>query len=172
MLKPAFVLPSPSAAGVRDSSEEIPGQICSQLEGNNKPGGTMSSRTGIESEYITFRLPEGGQLSSVYPTPMSSGGEADAFDLGGEVDVRGCIVLEEGSMLPCIAQVVTGLGEGVGMRRLLDIVWPMGCAETRTDIWLLRGSTSMRVSSTGSGVCVDEEGRYGLARERAKAMLL
>ena len=34
--------------------------------------------------------------------------------------------------------------------------------ETEADISLSSGSVSVRVSSTGNGVCVDEEGRSGL----------
>ena len=47
-------------------------------------------------------------------TAMPAGGEADALDLGEGLDVEGCVALE-GSMLPCIAQVVTEPGEMVGM---------------------------------------------------------
>jgi len=102
MLKPAFALPSPLAAVARiDECDSV---------------GSMSSGTGVGGEDSTFRLPEGVQLSSVCPTATSCGGEADAFDLGGGLDVEGCIVLEEESMLPCIEQVVTRLGEVVIIR--------------------------------------------------------
>ena len=49
-----------------------------------------------------------------------AGGGADALDMGEGLDVEGSVVLE-GSMLPCIAQVVTGPGEVVG-RRLSSVV--------------------------------------------------
>jgi hypothetical protein len=57
----------------------------------------------------------------VCPTAMPAGGEAGAFDLGEGLDVEGCVVLE-GSTLPCNAQVVTGLGEVVGIRRSSVVV--------------------------------------------------
>ena len=53
-------------------------------------------------------------LSEESTTAIPAGGEANAFGLGEGVDVDGWIVLE-GSMLSCIAQVVTGLGEVLGM---------------------------------------------------------
>jgi hypothetical protein len=93
------------------------GQIESWPENSNKPVGRMASRTGKgEGEDRMFRSPGGVQLGAVCPTAMPAGGEADVFDLGEGLDVEGCVVLE-GSMLPCIAQVVTGLSEMVGMRR-------------------------------------------------------
>ena len=102
---------------------------------------------------------------------MPAGGEADALDLGEGLDVEGCVALE-GSMLPCIAQVVTGPGEMVGMWRPSVVVWPMTGVETETDIWLSSGSVSRMVSSTGNGACVDEEGGSGLAREGTTAGML
>ena len=78
--------------------------------------GSVPSRTGgREDEDKTCRSPR-VRLSSVHPTAMPAGGEADAFDLGEGLDVEGCVVLD-GSMLPCIAQVVIGPREVVGRRR-------------------------------------------------------
>ena len=79
--------------------------------------GSVPSRTGgREDEDKMCRSPERVRLSSVCPMAMSAGGEAAAFDLGEGLDVEGCVVLD-GSMLPCIAQVVIGPREMVGRRR-------------------------------------------------------
>ena len=104
-------------------------------------------------------------------TAMPAGGEAAAFDLGEGLDVEGCVVLE-GSMLACIAQVVTGPGEMVGMWLPSVVVWPMTGVETETDIWLSSGSVSRMVSSTGNGACVDEEGVSGLVWKETSAGML
>ena len=52
---------------------------------------------------------------------MPAGGEADALDLVEGLDVEGWVALE-GSMLPCIAQVVIGPSNVVGRRRLSVVV--------------------------------------------------
>ena len=138
-------------------------------ENNNKPVGIMSLRTGKGAEDKTFRSPEGVRLSAVSPTAiMSTGGEADALDLGEGLEVEGCVVLE-GAVLPCVARVVTGLSDVVGMWRPLVVVRSMSRVETGTDIWLSRGSESVRVSLIGSGACVNKEGCSGLAREGRNA---
>ena len=55
------------------------------------------------------------------PTYLLRFNKANAFDLGEGRDVEGCIVLE-GSMLPCVAQVATGVCEVGGIRRLSFVV--------------------------------------------------
>lgn len=60
-------------------------------------------------------------------TAEVSGGEVWALDLGAEVDAKGsgverCGILAEVSMLPCVAQVVTGFGKEAGIRRLAVVV--------------------------------------------------
>ena len=62
---------------------------------------------------------------------MSSGREADTFDLGEGLDAECCVVLE-GSM--------TGLGEMVGMRRPSVVVRGMTWVEVGTEIRLSSGS--------------------------------
>ena len=94
--------------------KKMRGQIESRPENNNTPVGEFGSRSGGEGEYKTFRSPEGARLSSACPTAMSTSEEADALDLGEGLDVEGSVVLEK-SMLPCIAQVVTGPGRMEGM---------------------------------------------------------
>ena len=154
-------------------TKKIQGQIESRPENNNAPVGGMSSRTGVlgEGEDKTFRSPEGVWLSSVRPTAKPVDGEAAAFDLGKGPDIEGCVVLE-GSMLPCLAQVVTRPGEVVGRRQPSVVVGPMTCVETGTDIWLLSGSVLVRISSRGNGARVDEEVGSGLAREGTNAGML
>ena len=93
----------------------------SQPESNNKPVGRTASRTCGGSEDRTFRSTERVRLCSMWPTVLPAGGEADVFDLGEGRDVEGCVVLE-GSMLPCVAQVVTGVREVGGIRRLSFVV--------------------------------------------------
>ena len=44
--------------------------------------------------------------------------------------------------------------------------------ETGADIWLSNGRVSVRVSSTGNGACVDEEGGSGLVRKGTTAEML
>ena len=58
---------------------------------------------------------------AVRTTAMPAGGQADALDLGEGLDVEGWVALE-GSMLPCIAQVVIGPSNVVGRRRLSVVV--------------------------------------------------
>jgi hypothetical protein len=93
----------------------------SQLESNNKPVGSMSSRTGGgEGEDRTFRSSEGAQLSAVCPTALHLVGKPTRLTWEGARcqryrSGRG-IVLEEGSTIPCFIQAVTGLREVVGMR--------------------------------------------------------
>ena len=77
-------------------------------------------------------------------------GEDDALDLGGGVDAEGegsgverCIV----SMLPCVARVVTRLGEVAGVRRLSVVVWSMCCKKTEEDILFFRGDAFVIFSS-------------------------
>ena len=48
-----------------------------------------------------------------------------------------------------------GLSEIVGMRRPSAVVWPMGCVESWTDIWLLSDNVSVRVPSIRSDAYVD-----------------
>jgi hypothetical protein len=99
----------------------------------------MSSSTGVgEGEDRTFRSAEGVQLSAVFPTVMPSGGEVEAFDLGGGLGPEGpeaerSIVLEERSALPCVVQAVTGRGGVVRMMGLSVVVWPMCCLEAGID---------------------------------------
>ena len=54
---------------------------------------------------------------------MASSGEVSAFDSKGVMDAEGsgvdrCVVRGEVSTLPCIARVVTGIGEAERMRRI------------------------------------------------------
>ena len=90
---------------------------------------------------------------------MTSGGEADAFDLGEGLDTEGCVVLE-GSL--------TGLGEMVGMRGPSVVVRPMTCVKFGTEI-RLSSDASMK---SGSGACMGEGGRSGLVMEGTKAVSL
>ena len=84
-------------------AKEMRGQIESRDENNNKPAGSMPSRTGREDEDRTCRSPKGVRLSSVHPTAMPADGEADAFDLGEGLDRDIECEAGEGSMFPCIA---------------------------------------------------------------------
>ena len=69
----------------------------------------MASRTGVrEGDDRTPRSSKEARLSAECAMAMSSGGEADAFELRDGLHVEGRVVLE-GSR--------TGVGEMVGMRR-------------------------------------------------------
>ena len=121
----------------------------------------MASRIGVgEGDNLTFRSFEGARLSAECQTAMSSGGEADTFDLGEGLDAECCVVLE-GSR--------TGVGEMVGMRRPSVVVRPMTCVEVETEIRLSSVSASVK---TGSGECVGEGGGSGLVMEGTKAASL
>ena len=91
---------------------------------------------------------------------MSSGGEADAFNLGEGPDAEGCVVLE-GSR--------TEVDRMVGMWRPSVIVRPMTGVKVGTEIRLSSGSASVK---TGSGACVGEGGGSGLVMEGTKAASL
>ena len=113
MLNPAIALPPPSGtiAGIGEEilAKEMRDQIESRPENNDKPVGRMVSRTDVgEKEDRTFRSSEGARLSSVCSVAMSSGGEANVFDLGGP-DVKG-------------SEAVTELSEVMGMRRFSVVV--------------------------------------------------
>ena len=99
-------------------------------------------------------------------TGASSDREAAAFDFGGGPDVK------ERAKVLYIAQVVIGLTEIVGVREPSVVVGPMTCGRTGTDVWLLGGSAYSRISSKGSGACVDEEGESGLVRIGTDAGML
>ena len=64
---------------------------------------------------------ERAQRSVVCSMAMVSGGEAEGFDFGAEVNAEGpgvekCIVLVEVPMLLCVAQVGPGYGDVVGIQ--------------------------------------------------------
>ena len=94
---------------------------------------------------------EGGQPSAGCSITTDSGREDEALDLRGvnadaEAEGSGAKMCIE-SMLPCVVQVVTGLGDVAGVRRP-SVVVSSGFRGTEEDILLFPSGACVRFSST------------------------
>ena len=73
---------------------------------------------------------QGVRLSAECSTATVSGGEDEALDLEGADDEGSCMtkcnVPAEASMPPCVARVLSGLGEVAGTKQLSVVFWSTG----------------------------------------------